>query len=244
LTKKKTFCGPVAYTVGIFAFLLLLAFCKDLCKNQPRIFDFKTWLGWPSQKLQQENFTDTQVDAIQIFVKTLTGKLIKLNVNPSETVEKLKTMIQDKTDIPSASGNMALIFNSTPLKDGCTLSDYSIQKESTIELKLKLRGGGKMKTDEMWKKYNDMSSSGKNAAEAYAKEVLKEALELSSPFDLKTQKLLKSRYNCNKTNLYHKMKFHLFYKIFWYIAPPTVDEMMNAIFQAHTTTWSHAGQKR
>lgn len=70
--------------------------------------------------------------AMQIFVKTLTGKHITLEVEPTDRIEDVKVKIQGKEGLDP--NQFTLIFAGTELQDGNTLQDYSIQKDSTLHL--------------------------------------------------------------------------------------------------------------
>ncbi|XP_075244935.1 ubiquitin-ribosomal protein eS31 fusion protein-like [Convolutriloba macropyga] len=85
---------------------------------------------------------------MQVFVKTLTGKTITLDVAPTETVESLKAQIEAREGIPC--DQIRLLAAGRQLQDGETLVGEGVEKESTVYVVLSLLGGGKKRKKKVY----------------------------------------------------------------------------------------------
>ncbi|KAL7543922.1 hypothetical protein ACHAXR_013301 [Thalassiosira sp. AJA248-18] len=78
---------------------------------------------------------------MQLFVKTLTGKTVSIEIEEGESIEDVKAKIAEKEGIPPEQ--QRIIFGGQQLQDGKTVDDYNIGDDATLHLVLRLRGGGR-----------------------------------------------------------------------------------------------------
>ena len=86
---------------------------------------------------------------MQLFVKTLTGKTVSIEVEEGESIEDVKAKISEKEGIPPEQ--QRLIFGGQQLQDSKTLDDYNVGDDATLHLVLRLRGGASSTDKLSWK---------------------------------------------------------------------------------------------
>ena len=110
--------------------------------KSPVIPELRQRVGKPIILRRQANCAariEEEKCSLQVFVKTLTGKTITLEISPTNLIRQVKNKIQDKEGVPSEE--QRLIFAEKQLEDDHLVSDYGIKKDSTLHLVLNLRGG-------------------------------------------------------------------------------------------------------
>ena len=117
----------------------ILMFKKGILKDNIPLFQYDIQEGNVLTLFTYLPIKQNESEFLQLFIKTMTGKEIILTVDPSLTIQKLKSEIQDREGVPS--DQQRLIFAGALLEDNRTLASYNIKNESTLNLIFRVKIG-------------------------------------------------------------------------------------------------------
>jgi ubiquitin len=127
--------------------LALLSSCDGAIFGNQHVVPF----GRPSRNTMHA--IQSTRGGMQLFVKTLTGKTVSIEVEEGESIEDVKAKIAEKEGIPPEQ--QRLIFGGQQLQDAKTLQDYNVGDDATLHLVLRLRGGNIPFLNKGYKKVNE-----------------------------------------------------------------------------------------
>ena len=158
--------------------------------------------GKNAKQFFEETFADKS--ELEIIVKMLTGKSVRVGVNLFDTVEELKGKVQDKEGLPPDS--LRIVFAGRQLENRKRLAYYSIQKGSTVHLVLSMRSVA-FNLQSVLQLGGEEISLGNNSFQRQdlkSVEKIKEKIQLLFQIPPSQQELHFAENSCTKMNFFHE----------------------------------------